>query len=274
MRIVKIAFIGLMFLAVFLAESSKNAPSLKTVVDDSLKDTKGTYGIYIKNLKTEEKYILNGDRVFEAGSLYKIWVMGEVFEKIKKGDLIEDEVLSQKIDVLNQKFEIAPEDAELTTGVISLTVKSALEQMITISHNYAALLLTEKIGVSNLKVFLEQNGFNKSSVGTPPKTTTTDMGLFFEKLYKGELTDQEASKKMIEILKKQKLNDGLPKNLPKEIQIAHKTGDIGWFKHDAGIVFAPNGDYIIVVMSESNSPSGAQERIANISKTVYDYFSP
>lgn len=273
MRVVKITLIILFIIIVsVLFLKYKNLPTLQTTVSNALVGTKGTYSVYIKNLKTEEKYVVNGDRVFDAGSLYKIWLMGAIFEKIKNNELKEDEILEQKIDVLNQKFEIVSEDAEITTGAISITVKSALERMITISHNYAALLLTENVGISKLKAFLEQNQFDKSDIGVPPKTTVTDTGLFFEKIYKGELVDQEASKKMIEILKKQKLNEGLPKYLPKELKIAHKTGDIGWFKHDAGIVFTKKGDYIIVVMSESSSPVGAQERIANLSKAVYDYF--
>lgn len=272
MRIVKIV-LAVFVLLLLLFRAKESMPTLETTVSNGLEGTKGTYSVYIKNLKTEEKYVVNGDRVFDAGSLYKIWLMGAVFEKIKNNELKEDEILEQKTDVLNQKFEIAPGDAELTGGKISFTVISALEQMITISHNYAALLLTENVGVSKLKVFLEQNGFNKSDVAVSPKTTATDTGLFFEKIYKGELVSKEYSQKMIEILKQQKLNEGLPKYLPKELKIAHKTGDIGWFKHDAGIVFTKKGDYIIVAMSESSSPVGAQERIANLSKAVYDYFT-
>lgn len=273
MRTIKIAFICLILLVVFFAKSNENNPTLKSTVVKVLEGTKGTYAIYIKNLKTEEGYVVNGDRIFEPGSLYKLWVMGTVFEKIQKGELEEDEVLTQEINVLNQEFEIAPQDAELTEGEISLTIKSALEQMITISHNYSALLLTEAVGVSSIKEFLKRNGFDGSDLGDSLKTTAKDIGLFFEKIYKGELVGEEASKEMIEILKRQKLNDGLPKHLPPEIQISHKTGDIGWFKHDGGIVFTELGDYIIVVLSESESPIGAQERIASISKAVYEYFA-
>lgn len=251
--------------------------TLKNVIYNSLLGTKGTYGIVIKNLKTGQTYYYNEHRVFDTGSLYKIWVMSSTFSQIEKGKLKESEVLSQEIAILNDKFDIDSEDAELTTGTISLSVLSAIKQMITISHNYAALLLTEKIKVSTIKSFLTQNNFKESSVGQPPKTTAYDIALFFEKLYKGELGSKENTNKMLSILKAQQLNDGLPKYLPKSVQIAHKTGDIGWFKHDAGIVFLPQkdskaNDYIIVVLSESNSPIGAQDRIAKVSKAVYDYF--
>ena len=252
----------------------QNQPStLKEAVDNALLGAKGVYGISIKDLKTGETYSFNEDRIFEAGSLYKIWVLLTAFEQIEKGELKEDQVLSQDIAVLNRKFNIASESAELREGVISLTIKEAMQQMITISHNYAALLLTEKVKISKVADFLKRHKFNDSIVGQPPKTTPKDTALFLEKLYKGELSNGENTQRILDLLKKQQLNEGLPKYLPKEAGVAHKTGEIGWFKHDAGIVFLDGREYIIVVMSESDSPSGAQERIAEISKAVYEYFS-
>ena len=64
----------------------------------------------------------------------------------------------------------------------------------------------------------------------------------------------------------------MPKYLPSDTLIAHKTGELDSFSHDSGIVYTPNGNYIIVVMSDSTNPKGAEDRIANISKSVYDYF--
>lgn len=43
---------------------------------------------------------------------------------------------------------------------------------------------------------------------------------------------------------KQKINDRIPKFLPKEVVVAHKTGDMDYFEHDVGIVYTPKGDYI------------------------------
>lgn len=258
-----------------------NRSSLNAVVENSLLETKGTYGIVIKNLKTGESYISNEHRVFDAASLYKLWVMAVVYQQIQSGKLMPDQVLSEDIAVLNKDFSIDPDKAELTDGVVTLTVDSALVQMITISHNYAALLLAKQVRLAKIEAFLKENGFKESKVGTSgalPKVTPFDIALFLEKLYKGELADQEHSQKMIELLKNQKISDGLPNYLPDEqstersVAVAHKTGDIEGFKHDAGIVFTGKGDYIIVIMSESASPTGAQERIAILSKAVYEYF--
>jgi len=248
---------------------------LGTVVEKTLEGSKGEYSIVVKNLKTGQAYSLNEHREFDAASLYKLWIMAEAYNQVQDGRLKENEVLSGDIEALNEKFKIASEEAELTQGPVSFTVTSALRQMITISHNYAAFLLTEKIKLSSVREFLESNGFSQSSVGTDgatPKTTAFDIALFFEKLYKGELADKKNTDKMLNLLKSQQLNNKLPKYLPEGTVVAHKTGEIGFLSHDAGIVYSQKGDYIIVVSSKTDYPPGAKERIAKISQAVYSYF--
>ena len=74
-------------------------------------------------------------------------------------------------------------------------------------------------------------------------------------------------------LKIKMLYNKLPKYLPQGTIVAHKTGEIGYSSHDGGIVFSPKADYIIVVFSKSDIPAAAEERIAQISKNVYEYFN-
>lgn len=250
-------------------------PTLKKVVEKVMMGEDGRYSIVIENFKTGEKYAVAEHEVFDTGSLYKLWVMALAFDQVKKGVLKKDDVLSQEIVELNREFGLAEDEAELKEGIIEMTVPDAINQMITISHNYAALLLSEKLTNSKIAQFVKDQGFLESSLGSstqPPKTTASDVALFYKKLYVGELVDQESSKEMLELLKKQQLNDGLPKLLPKETVVAHKTGDIGWFKHDAGIVFLVNGDYSIVMLSETKDPILAQAQISKVSEAVYQYF--
>ena len=75
---------------------------------------------------------------------------------------------------------------------------------------------------------------------------------------------------MIEILKRQKFNDGIPAGLPAGIAVAHKTGTITKIHHDAGIVFAAGRPYVLVVLVrgiEDNKVSG--RLIAEISREVW-----
>lgn len=246
-------------------------------VQNALAGTHGTYGIVIDNLKTGEFYLLNEHRPYEAGSLYKLWVMAETFEKIQDGGLREDEVLSKDAAALNEEFNIDQEDAEQATGTVTFSVDDALSQMITVSDNEAALLLTDRLGVGSLSNFLAAEGLAESKVGdgsSLPMTSPYDVALFFSKLYRGELASPENTAKMFGILKQQALNDGIPKYLPESVEVAHKTGKVDDTAHDAGVVYGPNGDYVMVALSESDDPVTATERIAEVSQAVYNYFNP
>ncbi len=274
--------IGVLYLSLYLSNSHPPQvmvsplakPSLKNTIEEVMRDTKASWGIVVKNLKTDESFSLNEHKSFEAGSLYKLWIMAEVINQIQDGVLKDDQVLSEEVASLNATFKLSEDVAELNQGTITLSVKEALKQMITISHNYAALLLSKRIKFSSVKEFLKAHDLNESLISeSAPQTSAQDITNFFEKLYRGELANQESSQRMIELLKNQQLNHKLPKYLPSGTVIAHKTGEIGYFSHDAGIVYS-SGDYIIVVLSESDSPKAAEERIGKLSKAVYEYFNP
>jgi beta-lactamase class A len=245
---------------------------LQTVVQEELEGTKGKYSVVIKHLGTGETYMYNEHQSYQAASLYKLWVMAVAYNQIQEGKLKETDVLKSDIASINAKFNIGTDSAELKEGEVSFPVNQALQQMVTISHNYAALLLAQKVKLSNVTEFLKQHKYTESKIGSPPKTSAFDIANFYESLYMGKLANNTMTTTMLDLLKKQKLNNKLPKNLPEDVVVAHKTGELGQVTHDAGIVYTKKGDYIIVVLSESTLPIGAEARIADISKGVYDYF--
>lgn len=245
---------------------------LGEVVMKALEGTKGEYSVGIKNIKTNEEYYFNEHKSFESGSLYKLWVMGETFRKVEAGELMLEDSLSATYATLNQTFNIDPENAEFTSGGITQSVAQALNQMITISHNGAAMLLTKENKTSMVKKWIEDHGFVDSDVGGEPKTSAHDMVKYFDDLQSGRLGNADSTERMLKMLKDQRLNRKLPADLPANTVIAHKTGELGMFSHDAGIVYAPKGEYIIVVLSKSDTPAAAEKRIADVSKAVYDYF--
>ncbi|MCL4390295.1 MAG: class A beta-lactamase-related serine hydrolase [Patescibacteria group bacterium] len=258
---------------------TKTKSPLENVVQNTLTGAIGTYGVAVKNLKTNEADYYNEHQVFESASLYKLWVMAVVYEQIDDGQLHPDDIMAADAQDLNNEFGISEDEAEETSGTISYSVSDALDQMITISDNYAALLLTDKVGLPALSNFLNQQGLVESGIGTSdnlPSTTAWDMTIFFDKLYHGQLAGAASTQAMLDLLKAQKLNESLPKYLPDNTPIAHKTGELDEFNHDAGIVFSPAGDYIIVVLTKTDSLSQTQAReyIAEVSKAVYHYFNP
>ena len=64
----------------------------------------------------------------------------------------------------------------------------------------------------------------------------------------------------------------IPARLPEDVEVAHKTGWITGVRHDAGIVFAPDGTtYVLVLLSHNLSDvSAGIETFARTSRVVYD----
>ncbi len=246
---------------------------MEGIVNDALKGTTGEYSVVIKNLNTNETYMLNENQTYKTASLYKLWVMAATYKQIDDGVLMKNTLLADNIEDLNSRFNIATDSAERSEGTVSMTIEEALVRMITYSDNYSALLLSSKVRLKNVSDFLKDKGLTQSQVGTTlPTTTALDMALFYEKLYKNELASTQSTEEMLSLLKRQQIKRKLPMHLPIDVIIAHKTGELDQYTHDAGIVYTALGNYIIVVLSESANPKGAEERIADISKGVYSYF--
>jgi beta-lactamase class A len=98
------------------------------------------------------------------------------------------------------------------------------------------------------------------------------MALLLEKIYSGKLVSPKASEEMLAVLKRQKVNDRLPRNLPhNEVQIAHKTGLLNGTVSDCGIVFTQEGDFIICVLTDDiPSFQVAKRFIGKVAACAYD----
>lgn len=245
--------------------------TLDTIIRQELISLSGEYAVVVKNLKSGETFEFNENKKFQSASLYKLWIMATAYQEIQNGRLKGNEELKNTVEKINETMGIATESAEIKEGEIKMTVSSALERMITVSHNYAAILLSERLGYRKIATFLKNQGLNNSSYKTPPTTTASDIALFYEKLYKGELANSFYTQEMIDLLVRQQLNDRIPKYLPEETRIAHKTGELGSIKHDAGIIFTEKGDYIVVVLTETQNAKKASEHIAKLSEKIYSF---
>jgi len=260
----------------------KKISMLPEIVESNFGKFGEDYAVVVKNLKTDEEYKFNENKKYNSASLYKLWVMGVAFQKMKDGTFKEDMTLSGNQNKLDETLSTAspasaldsPGEPEITQEPkpISMNLKDAIDKMIIYSDNYAALLIAAKEGTFSVTNFLKNYGFKNSNFKSPPQTTASDIANYFEKLYKGEIVDQEYSNMMLEILKKQSINDRIPANLPKDVVVAHKTGELFGAKHDAGIVFTQKGNYIIVVMSDTKDPKIAIKKTADFSEEIYNYF--
>ena len=245
----------------------ERASKINSVIDSRL-PAEGKYAVYIKDLKSGETFERNAQELFGSASIYKLGVMYKTYDALKKGNLQQNTVLSGSQQGLDSTLN--PNNKNAFDNTISESVDEALRLMITISDNYSALLLAEKFGWANIEDYLKNQGIENFLLATEPKATAASTAQILEKIYKGQAVSREASNEMRKLLLSQTVNDRIPKYLPQNTKVAHKTGELDGIRNDAGIVYGKRGDYIFVFFSDTENPQVSSEKIATLARDIYN----
>lgn len=252
--------------------------ALQGQIEAYLSDQKGDYAVYVKDLKPEgvRNTCVRCEEGFEAASLYKVFLMAAVFQAMSDGKLTMETGISAKMGHLREVYggsDFGYEDFS-DDEVIGNTIGEALERVATVSDNYSAIMLAEKVGWGKVQDIADEIEAEQTSIKSPITTSAEDVGILLEKLYKGEIVSLESSEKILDLLTLSKFNNRIPAKLPEEVRVAHKTGELSGVRNDAGVVFFGANPYVIVMMSKNlRGEDDGIENLAEISKIVYDYYS-
>jgi beta-lactamase class A len=211
-------------------------------------------------------YSHDADEPIITASLYKLAVLAEAERRVDLGQL-------RYGDTITIEPEDITEDGSFELAGTELTLDEALEAMITISDNGAALALWHVLGPENINATLARVGvkdfhvflnFDEDNVATPRA-----VGTLLTLLAKRQLISTAASDRMLARLERQQINDRLPAELPQGVVVAHKTGNLPGLTHDAGIIFTPSGPRVVVAMTWDAYDADAYSFIANVGSIVY-----
>ena len=254
----------------------RSDPQVDSVIKNSLSGLSGKYAVYIKDLKNQKSYQYNADKKFDSASLYKLAVMYKTYDAFEKNQLAKEDILSEDIVTLDKTLQGIENETENidqpSQELVAYNVAEALRLMITVSDNYSAILLAERLGWQNIDMLMEEEGLGQIDLigEDSPAVTAKAVGDLLEKIYSGKAVDPQASAEMKSLLIAQKVNDRIPKYLPGDIKVGHKTGELESVRHDAGIVLGKNSHYIFVFLSETPIPEDATETIALLSSKIYN----
>ena len=274
--------------------SKKDALEVK--VRAQIDSIQGDMAVAFLNLSDPtDSLFINTDEKFHAASTMKVPVMIELFKQEQEGKInLNDSILlvnefKSIVDGSPYSMDIADDSDDVIYNKIGtkVSLKDLMYSMITVSSNLATNVLIELVdakkvtatmhdlGAENIEVLRGVEDQKAYDLGLSNSTTAKDLAIIMKAIASNQAGTEADCKAMIDILKDQQFNEIIPKYLPEDVKVAHKTGSITGVHHDAGIIYLPDGkSYVLVLLSKNLEDfDKGTEQLAGISKTVYEYMT-
>jgi len=258
-------------------------------IEERVQKSGADVGIDFRILDGSTAWSFHAEDTFHAASTMKIPVMIELFHQAQQGKLKLDDSLPIKNEFHSLAdgsiFTLDPKDDSETDLYQAVgqtrTLSQLCELMITVSSNFATNLLIQKLGVENVRATvhsLHADGMNvlrgvednkAFAKGLNNTTTAQGLAVLLEAIAKGRAVDAGASREMVEILERQKFNEGIPAGLPAGMQVAHKTGELTKLHHDAAIVYAKRPFVLVILVRGLTDIKDSSALMADVTRQLY-----
>jgi beta-lactamase class A len=266
---------------------------LKVRVQQLIGSSGAEVALVLRTLDGKDELLIDPDKAFHAASTMKVPVMIELFRQAEAGQLRLDEPLAIKnefhsiVDGSVYQLSVGDDsDTEVYKGVgKTMTLRELCDAMITVSSNFAANLLIERLGVENIRKTVTRLGATGMNVlrgvedqkafdkGLSNSTTARGLAVLMQKIASGQAVSPKADAEMVAILKRQKFNDAIPAGLPPGTPVAHKTGTITKIHHDAAIVYGPHPYVIVILVRGIQEQKESAALMAAISREAWNAFA-
>ena len=254
---------------------------LEKILKETLYKVDSEYALFVKGLSTGECFYINKGTRVSSASIIKLFIMGAAFQSMQEDRF----TLHQRISVKEEE-RIPYSIIALLEPEHSYSIQDLITLMIIQSDNTATNVLISLLGMEYIQCFISAQGMKNTIIarkmldyaakeeGRDNITTVEDVSTYLLSLYEKKVINSSCSEQMLYILSKQ-LDDSLMKReLSEEVHIAHKTGGLPYLKHDAGIVYTKEEDYIFVMFTwNGKEDAGGKKIIGDASKLVYEYFT-
>ena len=272
------------------SSAPRTAPSVKTrilweklgiAIRDIDQRLDGVMGIAIEDLTTSEHFFLHEDEVFAQASSIKITVLANLYLQAQQGKLkltdlytVQSSDLVPDSDIMNG----------LTPGVTRITLRDLATMMVAVSDNSATNVLIDRVGMQNVNAMLDSLALTHTRLrrkmmdlqaakeGRENVSTPREMMQLLDAVYRGKVLNKESTADFFKMLSTHK-DSFIPRDLPSDLTIANKPGELEAVRNDSGIVFVEGRPYVICVMTAflRNERDG-EEAISKVSLDIWRMF--
>jgi beta-lactamase class A len=283
----KYVFCFFLLLATCIGQSTPSAKQkvlwqkLQSKIEQVDQNLDGVMGVAIEDLTTGDHYFLRGEEVFAQASSIKITVLANLYLQAQQGKLkltdlytVQSSDLIPDSDIMNG----------LTPGVTRVTLRDLATMMVAVSDNAATNVLIDRAGMQNVNAMLDSLGLPHTRLrrkmmdleaakqGRENISTPREMMTLLDAIYHGKLLSKESTADFFKVLSTNK-QSFLPRELPPDLKVANKPGELEAVRNDSGIVFVEGRPYVICVMTSflRNEREG-EEAITRVSLETWRMF--
>ncbi len=241
----------------------------------------GVMGLAIEDLTTGDHYFLHEDEIFAQASSIKVTVLANLYLQAQQGKLkltdlytVQSSDLVQDSDIMNG----------LTPGVTRVTLRDLATMMVAVSDNAACNVLIDRVGMDNVNAMLDSLGLSHTRLrrkmmdleaakhGRENISTAKEMMTLLDAIYHGKVLNKESTADFFKLLSTNK-DSFIPRDLPPDLKVANKPGELEAVRNDSGVVFVEGRPYVICVMTGylRNERDG-EEAISKISLETWRMF--
>jgi beta-lactamase class A len=260
---------------------------LRLAVAELEQQLDGVMGVAVLDLNSGQKLLIRPDEVFPQASSIKIAVLAELYHQAQQSAhgasgkaTLQDRYVVRAADIVPDSSILGG----LTPEVSALTNRDLATIMVAVSDNSATNVLIDRVGMENVVRLTASLGLAHTQLrrkmmdlqaaaqGRENISTPREMMELLEQLYRGKVIAPPLLDDFFNVLATNK-DSWLPRDLPADLKIANKPGELEGVRNDSGIVFLKNRPYVICIMTTylANERAG-EEAITRISRLAFDLF--
>ena len=269
--------------------------ALENLIDSYIKqlDFNGIVSVEVVDLLSGEQLSINKGVAYAGLSIMKIPIILETYRVLDTDPLEETAKLIEGSIVESSNLHANILLSQLGSGdkIVGASVLTSNMQLLGLENTFMAGYFDQEGGVPPV---VQTTANRRTDVDTDPdafmQTTPDDMASLLTMLYQcgrdggGAITvvfvdkiTQRECQSIINLLSRNKIATLIEAGVPEGVSVAHKHGfGDGDTIGDAGIVFSPGGDYVVVVyiwQSEYLEWENSAPMVANISRMIFNYFN-